>query len=361
MKKFKSAISRAIISVIAIILIVVLPAISFSKNGEIDFMYGVFVGQKSKYAGMIEVWNVDSFEGGTGSKRTFLENAAKAFQQENKGTFVYVRNLTEQECVNLLASGSVPNLISCSYGVAEKIKEYCCAYANINKNIYSNFLEAGTINGNVYGLPWCTGFYCLISTQAKLQRAGKGGQNLNEIAFSAGYEYKVGKTTKKSDSLIFGTSDYLMPKTALDAYNKARSIQTNTQDKYTQTKSQYSAYSLFLANSATILLGTQRDICRMENRVSQGKVSDVIFLPLLEWTDLVQFMFVCKSENKLAKSYAEKFACFLTESKMQKSLQKIGLFPICSEKELSYSGVMLDILLENFSICKVKSIFEKAV
>ena len=72
-------------------------------------IYGAFIGNKSEYNGVIEVWNIDSFEGGTKPKVSYLEYQASRFQKENKGTYLVIRNLTEGECVNLINGGVVPD------------------------------------------------------------------------------------------------------------------------------------------------------------------------------------------------------------------------------------------------------------
>ena len=226
----------------------------------------------------------------------------------------------------------------------------------------SNFINAGkNDNGEIYALPWCVGFYSLISTKSKLEKAGKyvDDVKLNEIVFDSGYEFKSGKKMKKSESVVYGTGNYLMPKNAIFAYNRAESIQTEIEKQSELVfNSQYSAYSSFLSDNATILLGTHRDIIRMQNRAEKGKVIDVIVKPLLKWTDLVQFAFLCKSEDSIRKKYAEKFALYLLEEKNQRNVEMIGMFPVLNIKETSYKGVMLDIIHENFSVCELKRVFD---
>ena len=326
---------------------------------DMNHIYSSFIGQKSPYNGIVEIWNIDSFESGTKSKFSFLEKVAKKFQKQNKGVYVLVRNLTIGECENSLKQGKLPDLISCSYGVCEKIKDYFVPFKDKDIEIYNNFVEAGKFEDKVYGLAWCVGFYALISTKTKIEKAKLDFENvkLNEIILEAGYKYKIGKKEKESKSLVFGVGDYLMPKNALKAYNKARSIQIEENEtEELKLKSQYSAYSSFLSNNATILLGTHRDVYRMMNREEKGNVSDVSYLPLLEWTDLVQFSFLCKSDDS-RKLMAEKFAKLLTIKENQEMLDDIGMFPVCGVNNLDLKGVMSDIPLDKFSDCELKKVF----
>lgn len=359
--KIKGIFLRALILIFAVVLVLVLPGLDFLSKSDMNYIYSTFIGKKSEYNGVLEIWNVDSFESGLKSKTSYIEYCAEKFQKQNKGVYVLIRNLTEGECLNLLESGTYPDLLSCSYGLSDKVNGYMRAYESNNVNIGSNFLNAGIkSDGNLYGLAWCVGYYCLISTKTKLEKAGKSETLalLNEIAYESEYEYKVGKNTKKSVSITFGEGGYLMPKDALNAYNIARSIHTENQSESELSfRSQYSAYGAFLNNEATILLGTHRDICRMMAREESGKISDVVYLPLTNWTDLVQFTFILNKTSELRSKYAEKFALFLVEEENQKQVEKIGMFPVISVNETSNKGVMRDIILENFSVLEPKSLF----
>ena len=363
MKKlsFKNIVFRLFALGFAVIFAVFMAKSNSDITNNLKQIYGSFLGQKSSYNGMIEIWNIDTFESGIKSKMSYIDSQAKKFQNKNKGVYVMVRNMTIGECENSLKNGDTPDIISCSYGVSEKLKDYFVSYENVNNEIYHNFLEAGKCDdGKLYGLAWCTGFYALISTKTKLEKANVSfdGVKLNEIAYESSYKYKIGKKEKFSKSIVYGVGDYLMPKNALDAYNRARSIQISQNEKEELAlKSQYSAYTSFLSNDATILLGTHRDIFRMSGREEKGKVSDVVYLPLLEWTDLVQFSFLCKNADLKRKTIAESFANFLTLKENQKELEEIGVLPILRVENFENKGVMSHITLENISDSAVKRVF----
>lgn len=345
----------------SVVLVFVFPSVlSFSGN-DLSYMYSTFIGNKSPYKGILEIWNVDSFESGLKSKRSYLEMCASKFQKQNKGVYIVIRNLTENECLNLINEGEFPDILSCSYGLSDKISSFVSAYSEDNIAINSRFTEAGRNNdGKLYGLAWCVGYYCLISTKNKLEKAGINFDQvtLNEIAYTSGYEYKIGKKNKKSLSITYATSDYLMPQEALLAYNKARSIYYETKsDEEKIFKSQYSAYSSFINNEATILLGTQRDICRMMSREENGKISDVIYLALTNWTDLIQYAFIMNKELGLRGECAEKFAKSLVEMENQKRIEEIGMFPVVEIDTSLNQGVMRDIILENFGNLEPKRLF----
>lgn len=363
-KKVLNIIKRIALSVFVLVMILVLPTIQIKGDSELSNIYSVFLGNKSKYQGVIEIWNIDSFESGTASKTSYLNSMAKAFQKKNKGLYIIVQNLTETECLNLLSQGNSPDLFSCSYGVASEIQNYVQAFSDVSDvNLKEEFYRAGVVGNNLMGLAWCRGTYVLISTEEKLNKANveiTDGLKLSDIALTSGYVVETKKGEKTIYSLSFGSQKYLLPQEAFKAYNNKglQSISEGVLDKDILEQTSYSAYCKFIANETTILLGTQRDVARMENRVKLQKASDVIYQPLSKFTDLVQFMLLAKNENELVREYAEKFAKFLTETNQQQRLCDIGMFSVASlEKKLYETGVMSNITSEINGICEVPNIF----
>lgn len=352
---------RFLLLVCGVLLFVYLPFLHLKKYDEMSLIYRTFIGESSEYQGMIEIWNIDTFESGTMSKTSFLESRAKVFQSKYKGLYFMIRNVTENECFNMIDSGQRPDLFSCSYVVAERVREYVCAFEAQNADIYPNFLQAGKVDGLIYAMPWCAGFYSLISTKEKLEKAGKYSEDvcLADVAFDSGYSYKLGKKEKTSVSLTFGANGKLMPQNAILAYNKNSIVQENGVDANAKNQTQYSAYSKFVINEATILLGSQRDLFRIQNKQKQGKMEDVLVCPLTGYTDMVQFMMLAKNEDGLRKKYAEKFALFLVEEDSQKAVEKMGMFAVKHFPETSYEGIMRDITLGNISDCRLFGVFDK--
>ena len=107
-KSWKIIIKRILIAILVVFLIFYLPRVRISNDDNLGLIYSTFVGQKSKYQGIIEIWNIDTFEGGKKSKTEFLTSVTKSFQLKNKGIFFMIRNITENECMNMLQAGQRP-------------------------------------------------------------------------------------------------------------------------------------------------------------------------------------------------------------------------------------------------------------
>ena len=96
-----------------------------------------------------------------------------------------------------------------------------------------------------------------------------------------------------------------------------------------------------------MLLGSNRDVFRMENRVKNGKVSDVIYYPLSKFTDLVQFMFIGKNASEEKFETINDFASFITGESTQKLLANFGMLPVNMADENDYNNsIMKDIIPE---------------
>lgn len=354
-KRFKfnfNILKRLIVAIFVIVLILVLPTLGLRKNDNLSMIYSTFIGSKSKYQGIIEIWNVDSFESGTISKTNLLNNLAKAYQKKYKGLYFMVRNLTETECINLISQGEKPDLMSCSYGVASELKDIFVPYSkDFNVEISENLLKAGKTQDGLMAVAYAQGFYTLISTRERLEKAGRVFEDLNvnyklsDVVFDLGYEIVGKKNTKQVYSLGFGDDKNLLPQTALKTYNK-KGLQSKSNLSYKEMSvSQYSAYCDFIAGYSTILLGTQRDVYRIENRVNLGKLSDVIYESVLGFSDLVQFMLITNIENNDKLFYAQDFVRFITGEVGQNMVLNAGLVSVVnSSKLLINSSIMQDIV-----------------
>ena len=364
MKKGFKWFKRFVVGVCVVVLLVVLPGVKLGSDKNLSLIYNVFVGAKSKYQGIIEVWNIDTFESGSISKTNIINSVAKTFQSKNKGLFILTRNITETECLNMLASGKVPDIFSCSYGVASEIYEYLQPYQNTRFDLYDNFIKAGQDKfGNQMGIAWCVGNYYLISTRQNLEKAKVAdieNVSLIDIALTSGYVVKGKKNDKIVYSLGFGEGKYLVPQKAMTSYNDSGEllISENSVCIENVSQSSYSAYCKFLAGENVVLLGTQRDVIRMRNREMQGKVLDVIVQPLTKFTDLVQFAFLGKSDDQIKNEYKEKFVEMLAGEVGWTKVLKSDMFSGAKVDFNDFNGsVMQDIVLENIANYEIFNAF----
>ncbi len=224
---------------------------------------------------ILNLWHLDTFEGGTGSRKQFILSAVRQFEKQNSGVIITVKQLSKTA---YLEQSVAPDILS--YGVGIEVE-------NVSPITVQKEFLSGKINGKTYALPWARGGYYLFS-----HKEIDGRANFDKITVSDG--------------------EFTSPLTAF--YLQGLSVNTILE------KEPLTAYTDFVTGQTEVLLGTQRDLNRLAI-----KGLDVSIVPLNSYSDLYQYISVT-TESQLKKAYAEKFIDFLTSEKVQLDLVKIGMF-----------------------------------
>mgnify|MGYP002520993929 CR=1 FL=1 len=271
------------------VMFLVLPVFLFINNKE-------KTGQaEAKSEVFLELWNVDTFEGGKSSRGAFLEKQAIAFQKMNTGVYIITKSLNKEQLKIQLASGACPDFISFGIGVGDMISGLVKAMDSFD---IRNELKFHNL------VPWCYGGYVLCS---KIQI-----KNVNEVL--------------NGNSVGFGNENTVTIN-ALRANLKTDISKINVYEKSLSTYSQYSAYEDFLADKFDVLIGTQRDFYRLKNRMDLGALSNCSFKFLEGYTDLVEW-FACFSEEEEKVELVYKFVKYVLSDDVQKKLEGLGMFSV---------------------------------
>lgn len=225
---------------------------------------------------IISVWQIDSFEGGSGSRRGFLSEVARKFEKNNDEILIMVTSHTAESAKNCTDNGIIPDLIS--YGNGTEI----ASAAEINVRDGSN---EKNIKGTLAAV-WCRGIYVLFENRGKLSK------NHNELTVSQG-EYTLPLAAYALDGKV---SNGVIEMSPLDAYVN------------------------FVGGKSKYLLGTQRDVVRMINRGFSAEIT-----PIGSFCDLNQYISLTSTDAQKAV-YAERYVNYLLSDEIQKSLYKINMF-----------------------------------
>lgn len=218
---------------------------------------------------VLSVWNVDTFEGGRGSRTSFLKRVARQAERRQEGTYYHIVSYTLSGVYESFSRGETPDILSFGVGVGQV-----------------DAVPLGrTFAGSDLAVPWCRGAYYLFSLADDLPGSGtpsgsvvlsSGGENLVEAsAYFAGIEGEM------EESLT--------------------------------------AYLDFLGGKYDYLLGTQRDVCRFSSR---GVTVYSKLLP--SYCDLYQYVSI------LSREYADaclEFVALLLSEDVQATLSEIGMYP----------------------------------
>ncbi len=234
----------------------------------------------TEYKGIITLWQIDSFEGGRGSRKQFLLDVATAFEKTNKGVLVMVISHTKTSAEADFAKGIYPDIISFGGGVE---------VANSVKVNYARTFKGGNLDDDAYYTPWCRGGYAIISNP---KLATHDGGNIEKLLVSQA-EYTQPLLALLEQGITATEIEVLLP---MDAYVK------------------------FTVGKTPYFLGTQRDVTRLLNRGMEFNIT-----PLGEFNDLYQYIGVTSTDTAKAL-YAEKFINYLVSDKVQKKLNKISMF-----------------------------------
>lgn len=259
-------------------------------------------GEDYEYQGILELWHIETFEGGSASRSGFLEREAINFENQHKGTYIVIQTMSlEQFKLNINAQ-KFPNIISFGIGVGD---EFIDKLVELDSpNVRSDLSSAGKFSSKQLGVPYILGGYALIS-----KSSGKIGVGLKGATNPL-------KSMAQNNMQIANIYDDLN----LDSYD---------------------IYDKFLKGNFDTLLGTQRDVYRCYNRQQRGLLSDASFTFLGGYTDLVQYLSIFKGsliEEKLCKQ----FVLQMISVDVQSKLKNYNLFSTLNNLSLYNEGLYKD-------------------
>lgn len=231
----------------------------------------------AEYKGIISLWQIDGFEGGSGSRKQFLLKVARDFEKQNQGVLVMVITHTFLSAKESIEKGVLPDLISFSNGVE---------ITQMESLSVSRTVAGGKVGEKVYATAWCRGGYVLI-------------KNPNA-------------KNKETSTIIVSQKEYTQPLVAM----MLEGIEFDNVESF----SPLDAYVNFTLGKEEYFLGTQRDVVRLINRDFEFEST-----PLTEYNDLYQYI-ALTCQDKTKKSIAKQFIDYLLCDKVQKSLNQISMF-----------------------------------
>ncbi len=233
---------------------------------------------KAEEKRVVCVWNVDTFEGGVGSRTTFLKKVASRVQKSREGVYYLVSNYSKEGAISAFQEGIFPDILS--FGVGLSIfEEYALP-------LPYHFI-GGESRGVTRAYPWYMGKYFLFSLDENFEEEGNvaiscGGENLSSLC-------------------------------AYFAEIKGEEIGSTE------------AYVGFLNKKYRYLLGTQRD----ERRFLTRGVT-VFRRELSTYCDLFGYVSILNAQKE---SDALAFLEELRSPQTQEDLASVGLYPPQTESE----------------------------
>lgn len=231
------------------------------------------------WPGVLRLWQIDSFEGGRGSRASFLNGVARRYEAEG-GMLVLVTAHTAESAAYALQNGQTPDLIS--YGAGFDLA------ADVARPLDGYAYAPGMLGGQTYALPWCGGGYFLLT--------GEGDYS---------------DVSAENTVLGAGRGASVYAAAALEGLKGEFAAQDTLQ-----------AYVSLIGGKYRYMVGTQRDVWRLRTRQFSFTAK-----PLAAYNDLLQYISVCAEDaHRYAASLA--FLEVLLSQEVQQTLTTIGMMSI---------------------------------
>ena len=224
------------------------------------------------------VWHIETFEGGGKSRISYLNKIARKLESENAGVLFAVKQIDADKLESLLQN-QTPDICSFGFGIGKTLLPYLKSLSNVY-NVRDELVASGSYNNNVYALAYIVSGYSLIEQETN------------------------------SDNFLCGTSTYIHPEIIYNNLNKTPN----------KTQSQYEAYKEFANSKNSSLLGTARDVFRVNNLNKTGR-KNATFTPIDSYTDLIQYVGLL-TQDEMTKAFLEQ----TVNNENQMSLSTYSLF-----------------------------------
>ncbi len=258
---------------------------------------------------VITVWHIETFEGGGKSRLDYLKRIVNIMENEDEHVLFMVRAISPEKLEAEL-SVQQPDIVSFGFGVGRALLSVLSPF-DTTFDVRDELVESGSFGKEFYAVPYMVGGYAIFSHE-NTQSEFHCGQN-----------------------------DYINPQ------NIYSSLGLNPAKEETQ----YEAYKSFANNKKVKLLGSSRDLFRVNNLNNIGRTNAMI-TPVDTYTDLIQYLGVT-TQN----STTQKFVELALSETQQRTLVEYSLFSSLNHK-LYYSGIYND--MENAILnCTVPNVFDE--
>lgn len=253
------------------------------------------------------IWHIETFEGGGKARIDYLKTIARDMEKENDEVLFMVKSTSPEKLESELEANT-PDIISFGFGVGKLVLPFLTEQEN-SFNVRDELISSGSFNKKLYAVPYIVSGYAWFN------------HSMQESEFHV------------------GSNSYTAPQNIYSALN------LTPKEKETQ----YEAYKDFVYNKKVQLLGSGRDLFRVNNLNSIGRTNAII-TPVDTYTDLIQYLGII-NKNEIT----QKFISLALNDTYQNSLVYYSLFSSKYNK-LYYDGIYND-MEDAIMSCQIPSVF----
>ena len=275
MKKLLFIFLSIFLSVTSVLSLIIIKPASFTR------------AQTDDYKSYLQLWHIDGFAGGVGSRASLLKKLAEEYAKKSN-VVITVTLHTAYSAEQNFKKGIFPDIFSYSNGVN-------LPYSRLNALPFKE--QIGSYGERCYAVVWCMG----------------------------GYVY-VARKGQKISGVIISDQQNTLPMLAYELSNVK--IPIKTVEKSTN------ALSCFYADEKLALIGTQRDLHRLS-----GKGYDLEVVPLCGFNDLYQYLSVLADGNNYYSALSF-IKWILQKEQSENELEKIGMLAYGKQSEKNSSSLL---------------------
>ena len=225
------------------------------------------------------IWHIETHEGGGKSRLTYLKNLANKIEKENVGVLFHISSIAPDKIEETLKN-IIPDIVSFGFGVGKILLPHLAVQDN-SYSVRDELFASGSFANKLYSIPYIIGGYASF------------------------------KHNENNTQTIYGKNNYTKP---------------NDIENLTTYSSQYEAYKKFVNDKKVNLIGTTRDLFRINNLNEIGRTTATI-TPLDDYTDLIQYISSTKNDE-----ITELFISSLLSPEYQTKLTEYSLFSTLNTK-----------------------------
>lgn len=309
---------KTVLSVVISLGLVLFSVTSFpyllARANEDIFLKEFEKRKTERFSGVITLWQVDSFEGGVGSRTAWLNARLAELEKRYNGVYFSVKSVSV-EMLDELLSHSAPDLISFGHGVFNLQKaQDCFEPLECPQGLVPSLAQSG----QGYAVPLFFGAYCILTDTAYAKKY------MLEQGLDGYLSSNFGTVThnKKRISVIplaaRGDNTALVSLALANTRLKASPELYNADvlwDNYN--------YNRICAS----IVCSQRQLYRLEAAQKQNKSRPSTLAPLSGYTDMVQYIAAFKGAPDSKKKIIAGAISHLTDQSVQMKVSSIGLLP----------------------------------
>ena len=272
---------------------------------------------RQSFKGVITLWQVDSFEGGVGSRTAWLNSALSRLEKRYNGVYFVVKSVSVELLPTLLAQ-SRPDLISFGHGVFTQDQ----ALELFEKIQYNGepLIPSLLKSTDGYAVPLFFGGYCLLTANQYTSFTSYP----DDIAQCLSQDFGTVSYNKQKRAVVpLVAGDY---NTSLAALALALGFGSVKKEAHLCSSDALWDHYNYNELSASALV-SQRQLYRLSAATDKGKGRKSQVLNIYPYTDMVQYLAVFKGGSDKKQRVMSAVIEHLTSTAIQMTLSSIGIMP----------------------------------